>query len=275
MKVTQAFRHDTVNGFKFGYHPFSKPQLYVHIYYIDGLLIDTGQSRMRKEVLEITDSLSISNIFVTHYHEDHTGNLTPLLQRLNCPAYSSSLCKELMKAPPDISFAQKIFWGEREAYSQLEAKEGILETDKYCFKLIPIPGHSIDMIALYEAKEGWLFSADLYVNNYIIYMLPEESIKEQIESISNILKLDFELLFCSHNPQFTDGKKRLAEKHQFLSDFYGKVAAEYHKGKAAKEILHDLALKEKWMVRLLSNGALSQLNMVKSVIRDEKQLVAV
>ena len=86
-----------------------------------------------------------------------------------------------------------------------------------------------------------------------------------------MLKLDFEQLFCSHNPQFKDGKAKMAKKLQFMEDFYGKVATLYRKGNSSKAIMKKMGLKEKWMIRIVSTGALSTINMVRSVIRDEQK----
>lgn len=270
MQISESFKHKNISAFKFGYAPFGKPNLYAHIYYIDGLLIDTGQSRMQKEILIEIKKLNVQQIYITHHHEDHTGNLIKLKNHFNCPAYSSALCKKIMENPPPISFAQKVFWGERPGSDILEIKENKITTDNYEFKIIPIPGHAVDMVALYEPNKKWLFSADLFVNSFIGYFMKEESVVEQINSIKKILELDFDVLLCSHNPQLKNGKEKLIKKLFFLERFYEQVAELYHAGNSAKQIQQRLKLKEYWQVRLMSGGALSRLNMVKAVIRDEE-----
>lgn len=271
MRVAHQFDFEGIQGFKFGYHPFGQPNLFVHVYYIDGLLIDTGQQRMAKEVFEKLKGLPVEQMFITHHHEDHSGNIDRLARHFDCPVYSSSLCRKMMKAPPAISPAQKVFWGDRPACDLLQTKEGLLETQRFQFQLIPIPGHAPDMLALYEPNKGWMFSADLFVYHYILYFLAPESTWDQIESIRRILTYDFEILLCSHNPQFKMGQEGLRKKLQYLEDFYGAVANEYHKGYSAKEIFRRLALKEKWFIKMFSLGSMSRLNMVKSVIRDEER----
>ena len=140
----------------------------------------------------------------------------------------------------------------------------------YEFTIVPIPGHSVDMVALYEPNKKWLLSADLFVNTFIGYFMREESVSTQINSIKKILELDFNILLCSHNPQLKNGKEKLKKKLNFLENFYAQVAELYHAGNSAKKIMQQLNLKEYWFVRLISGGALSRLNMVKAVIRDEK-----
>lgn len=270
MKLSTSFIHDKIQAYKFGYHPISKPNLCVHVYFIDGLLLDTGQSRMKKEVVNVLSNLPVDQIFLTHHDEDHTGNVNNLQAQFDCPVYASSLCAELMKNPPKISPAQWVLWGPRPANTTIQVKHNYIQTPNYQFEIIPIPGHADDMVCLYERKEGWLFSADLWVNDYIRYFMDRESMKQQIESMKKVLQLDFDTLLCSHKPQLTNGKVQLQKKLQFMEEFYGQVATLYYRGKETKAILQEMGLKEDWPVRFLSKGKLSTLNMVKSVIRDEQ-----
>ena len=136
----------------------------------------------------------------------------------------------MMKAPPKLSFIQKITWGDRPAQEDLIPINGSLETKRFRFDIIPIPGHAADMVALYEPNRRWLFSADLYLNSYIDYFLTDESIADQIASTKKILALDFKELFCSHKPQLTNGKQQLTKKLNFLESFYHEVSLLYDKG---------------------------------------------
>ena len=175
--------------------------MFSHAYFIDGLLIDTGHRHMRKAALDAIKSLPVQQILITHHHEDHSGNLNPLEQHFQCPAYSSAECAEIMKQPPRLSLAQHLSWGNRKPNFTLQTVDKIQKTPNYTFEIIPIPGHAIDMIGLYEREQGWLFSSDLYVHHRIRYFMEPESMIEQIRSIERVLQLDFAILFCSHNPQ--------------------------------------------------------------------------
>jgi len=251
-----------------GYSPFGKAVLSVNVYFVDGLLIDAGQSLMCKEVLNFTENLPIQQICVTHHHEDHTGNLTSITKQHKVPVYGSLKCKELMKAPPSISLPQKIYWGNRPAFNITAFKNDELKTPNYTFKIVNVPGHSKDMIALYEPSKGWLFSGDLYINDTIRYMLQEENIAQQIKSIKKVLQLSFDTLFCGHNFQPIKGKEKLKNKLKFLEYFYGEACHWHSKGYSPKAILKKMKLIENYAIKIISNGNLSQLNMVKSAIRD-------
>ena len=218
-------------------------------------------------VLRELKSKTIEQIFVTHHHEDHTGNVAKLSAHFECPAYSSPRCAEMMKRPPKISFAQYMTWGNRPPFQGLRGIE-TLTTDQYKFQLIPIPGHAPDMVALYEPTQRWLFSADLYVHHYISYFLNSESVTQQIASLEKILHLDFDTVFCSHIRPMKDGRKKLSKKLQFLKTFNEQVREQAARGYSAQKIMKVLDFKERWDIRIFSHGMLSKLNMVKSVMRD-------
>lgn len=269
MQITNLFQHPPIQGFQFGSAFYGKPKMYVYTYFVDGLLIDTGHSNARKMIMSHLTKLPVEQIFITHHHEDHNGNLVALQNHFKVPTYSSSLCAEIMKKPPTISFSQWLTWGKTSKNKNIIPLEAEIKTANYTFQLIPIPGHAKDMVALYEANEGWLFSADLYVYDYIKFFLREESIAEQITSIKRVLALDFNLLFCSHNPKIKNGKMHLKRKLEFLENFYQTVVNWHTQGYPPEQIMDKMNLKKQYWMRFISGGALSTLNMVKSVIRDE------
>jgi len=271
MKLHFQYDFSPVQAYRFGYSPIGTPSLYVYVYFIDGLLIDAGFTRMRKEITQILDPLPVNQLLITHHHEDHSGNSYTLQNHFQCPAYASPLCIELLKKPKRLEPPRWIYWGSPEATTSLIPVKDIITTPNYTFQVILIPGHAADQIGLYEANQGWFFSADLYLNDYIRYFMYPESMKDQIQSLKRVLKLDFNKLFCGHNPQLKRPKKRLRNKLKFLEDFYGKVADLYHQGYSPKAIMTALELQSMWSIRLFSLGQLSALNMVRSVIRDEKR----
>lgn len=268
MTSTYTFEHQNVLGIKYGYAALGKPKMFTHIYYVDGLLIDTGQLRMRKQILKTTESLDVGKIFITHYHEDHTGNIHDLRRIHRCKVYATDATCQIMKNPPKISLAQKMVWGNREPCSDLIPLAESIKSKNLRFQIIPIPGHASDMVALYQPEKKWLFSADLFLNTYISYYLSEESMIQQIMSIRNILKLDFDVMFCAHNPQLTNAKGQLTKKLHFLESFFDNVSSLYHKGYAELEIFRHMKLRENLLIKILSGGMLSKLNMVRSVISD-------
>ncbi|MEL6867386.1 MAG: MBL fold metallo-hydrolase [Bacteroidota bacterium] len=271
MRIAKAFQYGPIHACKLGYWPFGRPKMFVHLFFVDGLLIDTGQSNMRKEVLQQIAQWSVQQVYITHHHEDHSGNLAAVQEHCSCPTYASSLCVEMMKDPPGISPAQWLTWGPSAANFSLIAQDQQVQTAQYRFDIIPVPGHAEDMVCLHEAQQGWLFSADLFVSEYIRFFMRRERMRRQIASIKKVLALDFELLLCNHNPQLSRGKEQLKNKLQFLEDFYGTVQKYHEQGLPLMAIYKKMKLKPDGFLRYLSLGELSTRNMIRSVIRDEKE----
>lgn len=182
------------------------------------------------------------------------------------------MAMSLMKASPPVCFLERKIWGKNTAVDTILPIGKTISTNKYQFHVIHTPGHADDHICLYEPQEGWLFSGDLYVHHYIRYFMAIESVAGQIASLQKILKLDFEYFFCSHSYHEDRGKERFQRKLQFLQDLYGNVARLHKKGYRPWRIMRKLNIKEQWMIRFLSGGWLSTLNMVLSVIRDIEEV---
>ena len=59
----------------------------VYLYYVDGLLVDTGPESMATEIVPFYESLRIRQATLTHLHEDHCGMAAWLQERWNIPVY--------------------------------------------------------------------------------------------------------------------------------------------------------------------------------------------
>jgi glyoxylase-like metal-dependent hydrolase (beta-lactamase superfamily II) len=263
---------DPIQRFRWTSYLFGRRyRLAVQAYFVDGLLIDTGPGKLREEVLADLSPLPIEQIFLTHHHEDHTGNLAALCAPLpNVPIYAHPRCAALLKNPPRISLAEKLTWGNHTAVQTIQPVDTELSTFKYTFTPIYTPGHAIDHLALHEPNEGWLFSGDLYVHPYITYFVANECMATQIKSLKKLLALDFERLLCSHSTEQQNGHTLLRQKLQFFQTFSGRVLHWHGEGLSDKEIMRKMQLKERWMIKILSGGWLSALNMVRSVLRAQR-----
>ena len=260
--------YQDIKLFKLGSNLLGKPRIFVYSFLIDGILLDTGQPHVEKIFLEALGQEKIEKIILTHHHEDHCGNIKAIKKTKGIEAFGSKLCQSLLQKPKRIEPARLVTWGQnRKAdIQQLDIVQP-LKTDKYSFEIFESPGHAIDQLSFYEPNQGWLFPGDLFVNDYVKIFMRDEDIYQQILSIQKLMKLDFDVLFCHHQPILKGGKQRLQNKLQFLQDFYGQIKEIYLQGKNAKEIMSTLSLKEEWPIKLFSMGQLSRVNMVRSVLR--------
>jgi len=262
--------HDVIL-FKLGSSYFGTPKMNVFSFLIDGVLIDTGHPKIGKYFTETLKDESIEKVIVTHHHEDHSGNIEKIKKSKNIPVYASPLCCQLIQHPKRIEPARVMAWGQPKKASAipLDLKKDI-QTNNYKFRIFETPGHAIDQISLYEESKGWLFSGDIFINDYIRIFMRDEDIAQQINSIRRLLKLEFDVLFCNHQPVLKNGKTRLAKKLDFLETYYDSVKREHEKGNNPKQIMTALNLKEQHLTKFISLGQLSQLNMIRSVVRSLK-----
>lgn len=247
-----------------------KRTMSVYVFWVDGLLIDTGPRKAQKQALDLFDSLQIDQVALTHHHEDHCGNLKALLGQRNRPVFGHVDCARILKNPPKLNFMERQVWGGLDAVSSVRPLRDHIQTPNYCFQGINTPGHSDDHLCFYEANEGWLFTGDLYVHHFIRYFIASESVAAQIRSLQTLLALDFDFFYCSHSHLEVLKKDLLYKKLQFFETFYGSVVELNLKGYSEMAIMQQLNMKERWTMRLLSRGNLSGVNLIRAVLRDEQ-----
>ena len=270
MHYTKEHQFGLIQSLQMGVSYFGPPPVQVHAFLIDGLLIDTGPPKLSYEITEWLKTKNIQQVFITHHHEDHSGNVNEISEEFGVPIYGSKSCSDLVKGKVDTSLPQKIFWGIPKYTDQVLPYNGNqLKTQNNSFELIHIPGHAEDQMALYEAHEGWLFSADAFVSPVIKYFMKKESMNDQINSLTKLLSLDFDLLLCCHTPIRKGGKKILERKRNFLEEYYQQVVYYHSKGQSPREILKSMNHKENWFQYFFSGGNMCAINMVNAVLNDE------
>lgn len=233
------------------------------------MLIDTGHMHARDEIRNAVQDLKVDKMLITHHHEDHTANIAVLQEQFSCPVYGTQLCSDIMRTERTrIGYARKRSWGVSPIYDGIEPISDSIKTKHHSFQIIPVPGHAVDMIALYEPDKKWLLTADAYVSSFIAYFMREESMAHQIRSLRRLLELDFDAVICSHNPVWQGGKEKIRKKLAYFEKTFNSVRSLYQEGYSVSAIRKQLGMKEYWDIRLLSQGHLSCKNMIQSVIRD-------
>lgn len=258
---------DQVNLYKVGVSYLGKPIKPVYFFEIDGLLIDTGPSLAKYAIASTVQQLDVSQILLTHTHEDHSGNAAMLKELLGVPVYGHILSMEIMAQGFDILPYQKAMFGPAGRLT-IRPTDRKIETDSYSFEVIHTPGHAPEHIALYERNKGWLFSGDLFVAEKIKYFRKHESMSDQIKSLKKLVRLDFDLLFCNHNPQLKDGKPKLIRKLHYFEELYGHIKEQHKKGLDTEEIMKALKIGKSLPIELMTYKDVSARYLVTSVTRE-------
>lgn len=248
-------------GFAFVGQPFIK----THVYFIDDLMIDTGQKHLSRDVQELVARVLPQRVLLTHHHEDHSGNAAMIKNFLNIPIFGNPLTISKMENTFKIFPYQHWMWGKADPV-QVSPLPEVIETNNYRLKPIHTPGHSKDHTVYWEAEQGWLFSGDLYLADRVKYFRADERIKEEIQSLKKIVGLDFDIVFCAHNPKVKNGKRSMIRKLDFLENLYGNVEDFYKNGLSTEQIMLKMGIKESYFLKLMCFGNVSARNMVESVI---------
>jgi len=266
MRICKEYAFGEIKGFKLGWSPFGSPLMTVYCYCLEDLMVDTGQAHMRKEVLKIAGDHHIRRVFLTHHHEDHSGNAAAIKSANQAGVFGHSLTKSKMAAAFRILPYQKYVWGKSQPL-RMKAFPARIETALGELVPVPTPGHSKDHMAYLLKDAGVLFSGDLYLADTIKYFRADEDLGAQITSLRRVLDLDFDTLLCSHFPRLENGKRRIEKKLAFLETLYGDVIRLREKGYPAKQIFKVLNLKEDYFTKFFCFGNVSMFNGVRSIIR--------
>ena len=178
----------------------------VIVYRLGDTLVDTGQSHMLRPLLNILASRPPRRILLTHYHEDHSGNAGALVARFHAKLMAPEGTMARVAAGFRIRPYQHYIWGRAKS-AKSEALPPLVETNGFRLRPIHTPGHSRDHTAYLEESNGWLFSGDVYLGDRIKFFRADEEFGPQIASLKKLLTLDFDTLFCAHNPALDNGKK--------------------------------------------------------------------
>lgn len=267
MDISRVLEFGAVTGFRVGSAPIGKPLMSVICYRVDDVLIDTGPSNARGLVLAAVGPETLRAIYLTHYHEDHAGNAAYLQRHFALPVYGHAQTMDMLSKPVKLKPYEKYIWGGLEKVD-VEPLQERFDSNVYSFTVIHTPGHSHDHVVYLEQSQGWLFSGDMYLGARIKYFRSDEDIYQTVESLKVIAKLNFDSLFCGHNPQLVKPREAIQRKIDHLENVIGYVRQLHTKGLSPKMVVKEaLKGRESWLVKLITLGDVSYRNMILSALR--------
>lgn len=217
------------------------------VYRVGRTWIDCGPPNQWAKVRAFSDERPPRLLLLTHHHEDHSGNAHWLKERHGCRVLAPEIGRELLSQGFPIQFYRQAAWGVPPLL-ETEPLPPRLEDEGGChWQTIPTPGHADDMVCLYEAERGWLFSADLYVAARVRYARPEDRITLEIASLRRVLELPFDRLFCAHRGPVENGHQALTKKLDYLVSLRQQVYELWSQGLSQSEIQQRLLGREDGM----------------------------
>jgi len=261
MIIKKIDNYITAISAKSGYTPPFR--LVIWLYIVDGVLIDAGANNILKKIKPLLQREKIDCVAVTHIHEDHTGTAAWIKDNLKIPVYlpANSIDEAAMRS--DIPLYRRLVWGNREAFTA-DPLPQFIETKNFKLEVIEAPSHHKDHVVFYEKNNGWLFSGDVYISRKQQVALIDENIGDAIKTLSKLVKLDVDKIFCGHSGIQSNGKEKLQSKLDFFLDIQHKVNTLKKEGLTLKEIDKRLFPKiHLWTIA--SRGEWSTYNIVKTI----------
>jgi len=240
------------------------------MYRIEGLLVDSGPSNGRKYLRNYSWPKKPEVLLLTHYHEDHSGNAGYLKGKFNLRAFGHPLTSKILDKGFPILPYEKIMFGPADLI-HVDLLGDTFDYGHYTFYVIETPGHAPGHVCFFEPKRGWLFAGDMYVAEKIKIWRRTENLAEQIMSLKKLCSLNFDALWCGHNPQPKSGPQLLRKKLEYFEWFYGRVSEAYSKGLSRQEALRYVRLKERILLKLLTFNDVSVSHMISSVYETERR----
>ena len=268
MIIKKNFTQESLSGVRAGNGSISLlgVNMNVYVFYVDGVLIDTGAGSLDKEFVPFFNELKIDQVVLSHYHEDHTGCAAFLQQKYKVPIFMNKMMIEYCSKKADYPMYRKLFWGKRKPFQGKEI--GNTFTSPHAtWDVIETPGHSKDHLSFLNRQTGQLFTGDLYCQQRTKVILREESIPTIIRSLKHVLTYDFDEVYCCHAGLLKKGRNTLQRKLDYLLEVQEKVINQYEEGKTSKEIKKILFPKN-YPITKFSQGEWDSIHIITSILKE-------
>jgi glyoxylase-like metal-dependent hydrolase (beta-lactamase superfamily II) len=232
----------------------------VSVYVYRGVMIDTGFHRARRAFAEVLSSADIRGAVVTHWHEDHAGNVG-MLARRGVPLLMRADTEATLRERPGIQAYRHLVWGRPPA---LHERFERFECDE--LECIHTPGHSDDHQVVWFPATRTLFSGDLWLGVRARIVNIVEDPYRSIESLKRAAALRPERMFDAHRGPVANPVQALEARAEWLSETLGKIARRVEAGHSDRAIVNEVLGGEE-AAAYVSLGEYSRRNLVRAVRR--------
>jgi glyoxylase-like metal-dependent hydrolase (beta-lactamase superfamily II) len=265
--MLRAFKDGPITRIHLARTAFGRPLYTVNAYLVDGLLIDTGCPATASELVAWCREQEIRQVVNTHHHEDHSGGDGALQRALGLPIAAPPMAVPILSGFPRLQLYRRIIWGQPGDVS-VEPLEDVVETDHYCFQVVPTPGHCLDHVCLLEPEQGWLFGGDLFIHERVRYLRADEDARETLVSLRRMLALRPRLLICAHAGLVEDACGAIARKIAYWEGLAEKGEALRRAGHSLRDVTERLLGPEDMMFRL-TRGHFAKINLIRALLDED------
>jgi glyoxylase-like metal-dependent hydrolase (beta-lactamase superfamily II) len=232
----------------------------VSAYVVRGVMIDTGFHRARAAIGEAVSSLGVHGVILTHWHEDHAGNVVRLA-RCGMPILARPDTEAILRQRPHIQLYRRVIWGHPPALTGAMAPFA-----SPGFECVHTPGHSDDHQVVWDAETGTLFSGDLWLGVRARVFHSSEDPYAIVESLRRAAALGPERMFDAHRGRVDRPVVALQAKAEWLTEIMEDIARRVREGSSDAEIVKRVLGGEE-RAAYVSRGEYARVNLVKAVRR--------
>jgi glyoxylase-like metal-dependent hydrolase (beta-lactamase superfamily II) len=233
----------------------------VSAYLVRGVLIDSGFPRARRALARLLDERPLAGAMVTHYHEDHAGNVDLLAARA-VPLVMHPTTLARLRAPEPLRVYRRVVWGTPRPLVTSLSPFG----NPPSLRFVHTPGHSEDHQVVWDPERETVFSGDLWLGVRARVMHEDEDPYRILESLRVVGALKPKRLFDAHRGLVHDPREAIEAKIGFLEDTITAVRAKIDAGWADRAIVRAVFGGDE-TVAIISRGEYSRANFVRAVRR--------
>jgi glyoxylase-like metal-dependent hydrolase (beta-lactamase superfamily II) len=233
----------------------------VSAYLLHGVLVDSGFPGVRDEFLDAVRSLSPRGVVVTHWHEDHAGNV-PGLAALGLPISMHGRCEAMLRSRPAIRLYRRVVWGQTARLSL-----PLVPFDAAPLEIIETPGHTEDHLVVWDAERRVLASGDLFLGVKVRVAHLHESPRDLLRSLRTVAALEPRILLDPHRGVVENATALLHAKIDWMEETIGQIRTLAAEGCGEREIQRRVLGPEAF-VGWVSFGEYSKRSLVKAVLRE-------
>lgn len=233
----------------------------VSAYVIRGVLVDTGFVRAGAALSALVEALGVRGAVVTHWHEDHAGNV-PALAARGLPVLMHPAGEAKLRERPRIRAYRRVVWGW-----QPRLVHPLEPFDPAPLQVIAAPGHSPDHQVVWDAERRIVAAGDLFLGVKVRVANTHESPALLVKSLQAVADLEPRVLLDGHRGAVENAAALLRAKAAWLEETIGTITALAAQGADEHEIRRRVLGREPF-VGIVSGGEYSKGALVRAVLTD-------